>query len=49
MDPAKIVFGWAMGVSRRGGAPARILLDLDGTADPAHGQQEGVRYHGYYR
>jgi hypothetical protein len=30
----------------RGGAPARILLDLDGTADPAHGQQEGVRYHG---
>jgi hypothetical protein len=33
----------------RGGAPARILLDLDGTADPAHGQQEGVRYHGYYR
>ena len=33
----------------RAGAPARILLDLDGTADPAHGQQEGVRYHGYYR
>jgi Transposase DDE domain group 1 len=33
----------------RGGVPARILLDLDGTADPAHGQQEGVAYHGYYR
>jgi Transposase DDE domain group 1 len=33
----------------RGGAPARILLDLDGTADPAHGNQEGVAYHGYYR
>jgi Transposase DDE domain group 1 len=32
-----------------GGAPRHILLDLDGTADPAHGNQEGVRYHGYYR
>lgn len=32
-----------------GGAPRRLLLDLDGTADPAHGEQEGVRYHGYYR
>jgi hypothetical protein len=33
----------------RGGPPPRLLLDLDGTADPAHGGQEGVRYHGYYR
>ena len=33
----------------RGGRPRRILLDLDGTDDPAHGQQEGVGYHGYYR
>ena len=33
----------------RAGVPARILLDLDGTADPAHGEQEGVKYHGYYR
>jgi hypothetical protein len=33
----------------RGGPPRRLLLDLDGTDDPAHGQQEGVRYHGYYR
>ncbi len=32
----------------RDGAPARILLDFDGTDDPAHGRQEGVRYHGYY-
>src|SRR5437868_11137124 len=24
------------------GPPARVRLDLDGTADPAHGQQEGV-------
>jgi hypothetical protein len=33
----------------RDGPPARIVLDLDGTADPAHGEQEGVKYHGYYR
>jgi hypothetical protein len=33
----------------RAGAPCRLLLDLDGTDDPAHGDQEGVRYHGYYR
>jgi hypothetical protein len=33
----------------RDGAPARILLDLDTTDDPAHGEQEGVAYHGYYR
>jgi hypothetical protein len=31
------------------GAPAQILLDLDGTDDPVHGQQEGAAYHGYYR
>ena len=33
----------------RAGVPARLVLDLDGTDDPAHGEQEGVRYHGYYR
>lgn len=33
----------------RAGPPSRILLDLDGTDDPAHGKQEGVAYHGYYR
>lgn len=33
----------------RAGAPVRIRLDIDSTADPAHGEQEGVRYHGYYR
>lgn len=33
----------------RSGSPRHILLDLDGTDDPAHGQQEGVRYRGYYR
>ena len=29
--------------------PARILLDLDSTDDPTHGEQEGSAYHGYYR
>jgi hypothetical protein len=29
--------------------PQRILLDLDGTDDPTHGDQEGSAYHGYYR
>jgi hypothetical protein len=33
----------------RAGSPQRIVLDFDGTDDPAHGQQEGVGYHGYYR
>jgi hypothetical protein len=31
------------------GVPTHIVLDLDGTDDPAHGRQEGVAYHGYYR
>lgn len=30
-------------------APEEVLLDFDATADPAHGQQEGSAYHGYYR
>jgi hypothetical protein len=33
----------------RRGVPARVLLDLDGTDDPTHGEQEGSAYHGYYR
>lgn len=28
--------------------PERVLLDFDATADPAHGEQEGTYYHGYY-
>jgi hypothetical protein len=32
----------------RAGAPARILLDLDGTDDPTHGAREGTAYHGYF-
>src|SRR6202041_3642144 len=29
-------------------APARIILDLDATDDPLHGNQEGRFFHGYY-
>ncbi len=38
-------------LSERGkdGAPERVLLDFDSTDDPVHGDQEGSRYHGYYR
>lgn len=32
-----------------GGVPTHLLLDLDGTDDPTHGNQEGSAYHGYYR
>lgn len=32
----------------RDGTPERVLLDFDATADPAHGEQEGACYHGYY-
>lgn len=30
------------------GPPSRIVLAFDGTDDPAHGEQEGVAFHGYY-
>ncbi len=33
----------------RRGTPRHLVLDLDGTADPTHGEQEGSAYHGYYR
>ncbi len=29
-------------------APQEIVLDLDATDDPVHGQQEGRFFHGYY-
>jgi hypothetical protein len=29
-------------------APQQIILDLDATDDPLHGQQEGRFFHGYY-
>ncbi len=33
----------------RAGRPARLVLDLDSTDDPTHGQQEGTAYHAHYR
>ena len=33
----------------RDGIPTHIVLDLDSTDDPTHGEQEGSAYHGYYR
>ena len=33
----------------RDGIPRRIVLDLDSTDDPTHGEQEGSAYHGYFR
>jgi hypothetical protein len=32
----------------RAGLPRRILLDVDSTDDPTHGDQEGTAYHGYF-
>jgi hypothetical protein len=34
---------------RQTGIPTHLLLDLDGTDDPTHGDQEGSAYHGYYQ
>lgn len=33
----------------RDGVPQRIVLDLDSTDDPTHGEQEGSAYHGSFR
>jgi hypothetical protein len=33
----------------RHGKPIHIVLDVDSTDDPTHGQQEGSAYHGYFR
>ena len=35
-------------ISRRTTAPAVLVLDLDATDDPVHGEQEGRFFHGYY-
>ena len=32
----------------RAGAPRHLVLDLDGTDDPAHGRQPEMAYHGFY-
>jgi hypothetical protein len=34
---------------QRHGPPRHLVLDLDGTDDPAHGRQPEMAYHGFYR
>ncbi|HEX7170090.1 MAG TPA: IS1380 family transposase [Rubrobacter sp.] len=47
---AEALFELYLSERASGGAPPRkVLLDLDSTADPTHGDQEGSYYHGYYR
>ena len=38
--------GASAGISRA--RPEEIILDLDATDDPLHGEQEGRFFHGYY-
>ena len=35
-------------IEMQGEEPDRIVLDVDATDDPMHGEQEGKFYHGYY-
>ena len=50
MDPDRID-GWMVDafVESHESAPEEIVLDLDATDDPIHGQQEGRFFHAYYR
>jgi hypothetical protein len=42
-----ILEGYVQSLKKR--RPKRIVLDIDSTDDPTHGQQELAFYHGYYR
>ena len=46
---AEALIGIYLTERERRGRPRRILLDLDATDDPVHGQQEREGYHGYFR
>ena len=46
---AEVLFETYLTEREKDGAPERVLLDLDATDDPTHGEQEGSYYHGYYR
>jgi Transposase DDE domain group 1 len=46
---AEALFELYLSERASGGAPRKVLLDLDSTADPTHGDQEGSYYHGYYK
>jgi hypothetical protein len=45
---AEVLFEIYLTEREREGAPKKVLLDFDATADPTHGEQEGSFYHGYY-
>lgn len=50
VDPSamkRVFVGFYLAAHER--PPERIILDLDATDDPLHGDQEGRFYHGYYR
>ena len=45
---AEVLFEIYLSERGKDGAPEKVLLDFDATADPAHGEQEDSYYHGYY-
>ena len=45
---AQALLGLYLKERGKDGAPKKVLLDFDATADPTHGDQEGSYYHGYY-
>jgi hypothetical protein len=45
---ADVLLGCYLAQRERHGPPGYVLLDLDSTDDPTHGEQEGSAYHGYY-
>jgi len=46
---AEVLFELYLNEREKDGAPEKVLLDFDATADPTHGEQEGSFYHGYYQ
>ena len=45
---AEVLFERYLNERGKDGAPEKVLLDFDATADPVHGEQEDSYYHGYY-
>jgi Transposase DDE domain group 1 len=46
---AEVLFEGYLTEREKDGAPEKVLLDFDATADPVHGEQEDSYYHGYYQ
>jgi hypothetical protein len=46
---AEVLFELYLRQREKDGAPQKVLVDFDATADPTHGEQEGSFYHGYYQ